>query len=264
MSQDLTQNEKSFRRRKREEYDRVKAEVKRLEQSNFSRLILFRSGAEWFKMGGNSLLIYYFDIARKILSLKPNIQPDTDYSKTIFEDGILSFRGMEGIEERLRKAEVMESKKVGKQTVVFQLNFKVSKEDLKGLREELREERERALAVLRPASILYPEIYKNIRHIQKRLFEVVRKLSAFEREYNGDLMADYSRKIAKYYLMINNGMSPEKEGWAKILELIKHLMIEIMFASELGEIRHDVIVSVGAELVEVRRQIERISGAGRD
>ena len=248
--------EKSFRRRKKEEYDRVKSEVKELEQSNFSELLLFRSGGDWFKMGGNSLLIYYFDIAKKILDLKPTIQPDTDYSKTIFEDGILSFRGIDGIRERLKKAEVLKEVKSEKTIVRFRLNFSVRKEEIEELKERLREERETAMAVLRPMVILYPVVYREIRHVQKRVFEVVRKMSSYERDYNGNLMADYSRRIAKYYLMLNNGMLAEKEGWKKIIEMVNLLMIEVTFASELGEIRHDIAVSVGAELVKIKREIE--------
>ena len=83
------------KKRRREEYSRVKAEVKKLEDNNFSHLIMFGSGKDWYKMGGNSLYIYYYEIAKKILGLKPNIQPDTDYSSTIFKEGLISFRGVE-------------------------------------------------------------------------------------------------------------------------------------------------------------------------
>ncbi|MBR3257191.1 hypothetical protein IKG02_02805 [Candidatus Saccharibacteria bacterium] len=245
------------KKRRREEYDRVKSDVFRLEKKNFSRLILVRSGKEWLKMGGNSMLIYYYDIAKKILDLRPNIQPDTDFSQVIFEEGVISFRGYEGLEKKLRKAQVFKSRKVGRNVVEFELNFSVGVEEMKYLREEMIREREKAMAVLKPRTILYPKIYEKIRRVQKRVFEATRKMTVFERDYNGLLIAEYSRKIAKFYLMLNNGMIPEIEGWKKITELINLLIVEMSFATELREIKQELAIAVGAELIEVRREVEK-------
>ena len=245
------------KKRRREEYSRVKAEVKKLEDNNFSHLIMFGSGKDWYKMGGNSLYIYYYEIAKKILGLKPNIQPDTDYSSTIFEEGLISFRGVEPLQKKLEKAKVLSDKQVGKNVVMFRLNFSVTKGDIDRFREDFRFERERALTILRPNVVLYPKVYEHIRRVQKRVFEVVRKMSVFERDYNGLLMAEYSRKIAKYYMLLNSRTLSEKDGWKKIYELTNLLIIEISFAAELKEWRQDVAVSIGAELIEIKREAEK-------
>ena len=251
-----SENEKEKKKEFRIKYEKVKGKVKELEEKNFSRLVLFSSGSEWFKMGGNSLLIYKYVIA-PILKLKPVIQSDTDYTKTIFEGGLLSFRGVEAIRKKLEKAKVIKEERAGGETVVFELNFSVSKEQMKGFAEEAKYEQERALTILRPPIILVPLIYDRIRHVQKRVFETVRKMSIYERDYNGLLIAEYSRKMAKYYMMINNGMMNEREGWEKILETNNMLMIEIAFAAELKIWRQDIAISVGAELIEIRRDAEK-------
>ena len=58
-----SENEKEKKKEFRIKYEKVKGKVKELEEKNFSRLVLFSSGSEWFKMGGNSLLIYKYVIA---------------------------------------------------------------------------------------------------------------------------------------------------------------------------------------------------------
>ena len=243
------------RKAERERYEIVKEKVKKLEEKNFSRLVLFRSGEEWLKMGGNSLLIYYYIIAPK-LKVKPNLQPDTDYTREIFEDGILSFRGVEAIRKKLEKLDVIKAEREGLDSVVFELNFSVSAKEIERLKDELEYEQEKRLTILKPAVVLVPIVYEKLRHIQRRVFETVRKMSIYERDYNGLLMAEYSRKMVKYYMMINNGLLAPKEGYRKIQEVNNLLMIEISFATELKIWRQDVAVSIGAELIEVKREVD--------
>ena len=262
MGTSVAEKNRLVRQQKKQKYEKVKAEVKRLEEKNFSHLILFRSGEEWMKMAGNSLLIYYYLIAPTI-NVKPNLQPDTDYTETIFPGGVLSFRGTAALEKKLKKADVLKGKKEAGELVVYELNFRASTEEIEKCRGEMKYDQERALSVLRPATVLAPDIYDSLRHIQKRVFEVVRKMSVFERDYNGNLIAEYSRKMIKYYMMINNGAIEEPEGWKKILETDTLLIMEIVFATELKEWRQDVAISIGSELIEVKRAVERrLNGKG--
>jgi len=123
----------------RQRYDKLKAEVAKLEQQNFSRIVAFKSGTsgEWYKIGGNSMLIYYYEVCQKILNVRPNIQPDTDFSTTNFETGVICVRGLETLEKRLVRAEVLKEKRVGKSgTVVFALKISVPEEVMQKLREE--------------------------------------------------------------------------------------------------------------------------------
>ena len=248
------------RKQQKELYAQVKKEVKELEEKNYSRLILFRSGREWFKMGGNSLLIYYFDIAQDKLNDKPTIQPDTDYTDVLFEQGIISFRGGESLEKKLKKAGVFKNVRFAhnNETIIFELNFSLNEEEMIKRRKELHSVQDRAMTILKPTVLLVPLVYDRLRRVQKRTYETVRKMTDVGRDYNGKLIGEYSRMMMKYYLMINNGTITEKEGWQKILDSANMMMIEISFATELGEWRQDVGISIGAEIVEIKREVEKI------
>lgn len=69
-------------------------------------------------------------------------------------------------------------------------------------------------------------------------------------------MAEYSRKMAKYYLMLNSGMIAEREGWKTIAELAQLLKFELSFSQELKVINREKAVSIGGKLVEIRREAE--------
>lgn len=243
-------------------YEEIKAAVKKLEEKNYSRLILFRSGKDWYKMGGNSMLLYKFSIAPQ-LKLRVNIQPDTDYTKTVFEEGIVSFRGVDSLRNRIMDLGKLrtESKKGG--VVVFELNFVTPQRQIDEFREILGQDQERALAVLKPDIVLLPEVYGKIRYIQKRIFETVRKMSTYERDYNGLIMAEYSRQMMKYYMMMNNEMIDETEGWEKLLTAVNLLIIEVTFVTELKVIRQDIGVNIGAELIDIRHAVERKLGKNK-
>lgn len=243
----------------KQKYDDLKAVIRRLEENNHSRLILFKSGKDWYKMAGNSLLIYKNSIA-PLLKTKVNIQPDTDFTKTIFEDGVACFRGTESLKKKLEdvgKLRVMNEKNG---VVVFELNFVVPQRQIDEYKTEMMEDREKSLAVLKPDIILLPEIYGKIKYVQKRIFEMVRKMTVYEREYNGMMMAKYSRELMKIYMMMNNDILTEDEGWEKVLETTNLLIIEVTFATELKILRGDVGANLGNELIDVRKAAERKLG----
>lgn len=238
-------------------YNSLKQKVKKLEENNYSRLILFESGNDWYKMAGNSMLIYYYEIAKKRLDLKLNIQPDTDYTQTLFEEGVLSFHGADSLEKKLKRLDILKERRDGGGAIVYELNFKISKEEIGKFHEFLLEDQERAAKILQPKILLHPEIYKKLRHIQKRTFEVVRKMSSFEREYNGLRIAEYAQKMTRYYMSMNNGLLKEKDGWEKICNLCQELVAEISIAMDLKEWRQDVAISIGEEVIETRRECEK-------
>ncbi len=249
---------KNVRKEERALYEKVKSEVRMLEDRNFSRLILFDSGKGWYKMVGNSLLIYYYEIMGKYFRNRPNIQPDTDYTKTIFEEGVLSFRGVEGISKKLKKVNALKETRTGKNTVVFELNFELTRANMQDLRNELKLERERALGVIKPKINVNPKMYDMIRRCQRRIFETVRKTSAFEREYVGMDVVQESRKMMKVYLLLNENMISEDEAWRRIFEIANNLVMEIVMIVELKTWRQETAVSIGAELIKIKREAEKL------
>lgn len=255
-------NGKTDKKSDRAKYEELKTAIKKLEETNKSCLILFKSGKDWYKMGGNSVLIYKFSIA-PLLKVRVNVQPDTDYTKTVFEDGVVCFRGVEGIKSKLREIGKLKKVQVRNDVYILELNFALTEKQIEEMRGKVCVENEKKMEVLNPDIILLPEIYGRLKYVQRRLFETVRKMTVYERDYNGFIMAKYSRELTKMYMMMNNGMIGEEEGWKEIARLTNLLLIEVTFATELKVLKPDLGSNIGKELVEVRKVAERRAGISR-
>lgn len=216
---------KSSLRASRQLYDAVKTKVIELEKQNTSRIIAFQSDAkgEWHKIGGNSLLLYYFEVCQKILNLHPSIQSDTDFSAATFPEGVICVRGLNVLEKRLTLAQVLKEKRVSKRVVVYELNISLPLETLNELRANLIKSREEALAVVRPKSSLDPEAFSYIRHLDSRIYEEVRKLNAFDRECLGLETCNLTHAMFTTYYEMNDGLTSEPTGWQKIYSYACHV-----------------------------------------
>jgi len=244
----------------RQRYDKLKAEVAKLEQQNFSRIVAFKSGTsgEWYKIGGNSMLIYYYEVCQKILNVRPNIQPDTDFSTTNFETGVICVRGLETLEKRLVRAEVLKEKRVGKSgVVVFVLKITVPEPVVQKLREETLEAQERALAVVRPKATLDPEVYNILRHLQKRMYEEARKMTDFEREYVGLEAARVSREMTEAYFAMSAGLEVGTAGWTKIYELAHQLLVFLSFMTDLKIAPVQPLTRLWDDLIKLTRYVKK-------
>ena len=249
--------EKATEKFDKEAYDRLKRKVKRLENKNFSKLILFESGGEWYEMGGNSLLIYAFEIMKPFFHKKVGILRDTDYGTVTFPDGVISFRGTEAIERRLKTADVLKERREGGGAVIFELTFSVTPDTIIGRRAELKTEAERVNRLIRPQVAIEPEIYTTLRHIQGKTYTAMRKSAPLDRAYNGNLIAAEGREMMKLYLKINNGTASEAEGWRELLRRVSDLMLEVSFCVELNIWETSTAVALQSDLREVKRRLER-------
>ena len=240
----------------KQQRDKLKRSVRQLELKNYSKLILFRTDENWYKIGDHSMLIYKYLLAPK-LHIEPNLQPDTDYTRTIFEDGLITFHGLEVLTTRLKSINQLRELKETENSAVIELNLKVSERDLKEFRKRLIDENERALKTIRPKVYLEPEIYSKLRHIQKRVFEIVRKMTPYEREYNGALMDRYAHDMTQTYFLMNIERTAEDAGWEKLLKMMELLIIEVNFAVELKYVDQNVGVSLSEEMLATKRRIEQ-------
>lgn len=256
----MDQFSKASKQSARQRYDSLKAEVAKLEKQNFSRIIAFKSGVsgEWYKIGGNSMLIYYYEVCQKILNVKPNIQPDTDFSTTNFPEGVICVRGLDTLEKRLVRAEVLKEKRVGKSgVVVFELKISVPEETMAKLREETMEAQERALSVVRPKTTLDPEVYNILRHLQKRTYEEARKLGTFDREYVGAEAALISRRMTEMYFAMNAGLTAGDTGWMRMYEQACRLSFLLNFITDLKMAPVQPLARLWDDLMALMRHIKK-------
>ena len=73
-------------RKQKAEYQKIKAFALEHERQNFSKLFIIHEKDNWWKMIGNSALIFHYDIAKRI-----------KYSSKLMEDSDFECRSEEGV-----------------------------------------------------------------------------------------------------------------------------------------------------------------------
>ena len=242
-------------RRSRARYAVLKKSVENYETTNFSTLMLFKSGKDWYKMAGNSLLIYKYKIA-PLAGHRINVLPDNDYTDVIFDEGIVSFRNIDALKERLEKTNVYKSTLVGRETIRFGLNFVIEPEEIAELKRQLVNDQEKAASLLKPEIVMMPQAYTKMRHVMKRTYELTRKMNIIDRDCGGRKMMGHAKDMVETYLLMNKNIVPEKEGWEKLLELAEKLQTEIVIGVELKYITQKSAISVGEELISLKRTLK--------
>ncbi len=254
-----TQLSKSSLRTSRKLYDATKNKVIELEKQNTSRIIAFQSDAkgEWYKIGGNSLLLYYFEICQKILNLHPTIQPDTDFSSASFPEGVICIRGLTALEKRLSRAQVLKAKRAGGHTVVYELSISLPLETLDKLRTDLIASREQALSVVRPKITLDPEAYDYIRRLERRTYEEVRKLSPFDRDFIGSEATRFAHRMTVVYFDMNAGLTDESSGWAEIYAIARRLSYDLNTLTDLKICPISPLTRIWSDCINLLHYIKR-------
>lgn len=242
-------------------YNDLKKKVQEWEKTNHSALMIFETREKekddnkkkkrddrWYRMGGNSLLIYNFILAPR-LKTRPMIHNDTDFGDIVFEDGIINFNGTSGLEKRLKTLEVLKKKKFGSHYILYELNIPaVPDGDFVEYRLSLAKRREKLAQIVRPSIEIRPDMYATMRALVRRTAEVSRKMDGFFREVAGRGLVQNARGIISTYLRMCYGDVPEKNGWDDIAGYLKEEKIAMVVCSELGVISDSALADL-AELV---------------
>ena len=211
----------------KERFRKIKAEVYEREKANRSQIIVFPSGKGWYKIGGASMLLYYYEIAQKVLRRMPRIQPDLDYGELKFRLGVISIRDPEAVQERIEKAGAL----------------KLAKRETSGIFEI--------------APISEAEDYRRIKHVFKRACEVVRKMREYDRVCIGYRIVAHTRKILQVYMLMAEGMVAELEAWREIYKYAKLLLNELGLTVDLMMWQNEIAVAIGTDVAAIKRLAER-------
>ena len=245
----------------KQEYKAAKRAALAAEVTNIDKLMLVGSGNDWWKMGGNSLLIYAYYICPK-LGITANVVADTDYGKDIFADGIISFRSLEKLEKSLTELKLLKGKKILGAKAVFELNKKFTRKELDSYLSARHEEDEKAYSLIRPTIIIRPMIGGRIRSVLGNIHFGVKNMQGFDRDIYGSDILRPCIDMEHIYLSMNKNLIPESTGWPQILRDIDEIQLRLTIAIELKAIKKNYVLESWGDLVDLRKEIAHIVETG--
>ncbi|MBQ3469593.1 hypothetical protein IJH16_01310 [Candidatus Saccharibacteria bacterium] len=233
-------------------YQTIKSKVFEAEQNNYDKVIVFASGPGWYKIGGNSAMIYTHMLAPQI-GIKPSIKEDRDfYSK--FDDGIVSIRHLDLLRENLERIGV---KVVSEDPdmVIFELPKPLSKQELKTIR-NVRKEREQRVNQIVRTKELYPSIAALMRSINQQIYSKYIHCTPHARTYIVESLARETLKSLVDITEIATGEMPAKETLGAIRRRNERLKVELMILMDMGIFEAEETLRLENNLVDANTQIK--------
>ena len=256
LNQEIERNDKDRKaqlgREQAKRYQAIKSKVFEMEKTNNSKVIVFSSGPGWYKIGGNSALIYAHMLAPKI-GVAPSIKEDRDfYSK--FENGTISVRHLDLLTTNLKNIGIEPEQETPEMTI-FALDKPLSKQELKAIC-NIREERVERVNQIVCTKQLYPSVASLMRKITKELYSKYIHCSGNARTYIVEELARGALSSTVDLVQISTGALPAKETLVHIGEKNERTKAYIMILMEMGIFESEEALRLENDLVDVNTQIK--------
>lgn len=240
-------------RERKEEYKQRKLKIFEFEKKNLSHLLVFRTDKNWWTLGGNSALIYYYRLVPR-LNIKVNLRADSDFFAN-FKYGVVSLKDVDKFCERIESLGLkLKTKK--ESAILYTLPNPLTTSDIKRLQEMEKTERENLNKDIAP-KITEPELYMKLRELEKMIYNNMKKDDAVNREYLTMEMAKYARQMLEIFLMTANGVYSEKEGFLKLRLISQKLRVQVAIVAEEKIWAQKNCLKMAAKIVEIQKIFEK-------
>ena len=217
----------------RKTYRALKRDLIGMEEENVSEIVLQKCSGRgnWFEIADHSALIYYYYVIQ-VLKIK-NVRFEADYD-SFFEQykiGRIRVRGLDGVRERIKKADLYGGEHVITGRMVFMLKKPLTKEKLRILE---KREAKRRLNLNKTVEITHsdPLFYRNLSEMVQNLHVICSsKLNKLASQTNGARMVTLADEIMAAYLHSTDlpaeKLAERREDWALIRKNLYKMKYEI-------------------------------------
>ncbi|MBR0424284.1 hypothetical protein IJI79_02195 [Candidatus Saccharibacteria bacterium] len=214
-----------------EYYERKKI-VFEAEDRNEEYLVLFLASdgnnpnkeKKFYNMGGNSALIYAYDIGPMIGRNNVIIKPDLDNGYYKFKRGMVSVADLALLTEKLKQVGIERVPRDNDDLIVyFKLKRKYSKDDIKGLIAMHRDEVKEVNKILY-TNVVFPDIHKQTMDLRTTVYHKLLKIARTDREILQDKILGPVFAITDTYALMAHGDMDVREAGEKMVVNIDILM----------------------------------------
>ena len=222
-------------------YNERKRKVFEAEETNFEHLILFLASdgenpnnkKKFYVMGGNSAVIYAYDIAPRIGRKDVTLRPDFDNGFYKFKNGVTSISNLELLTEKLKEIGIERLPAKGDGTIVaFRLNRKYEKSEIMALIEVRRDEVKEMNQILY-TNVTFPDIHKQVMGLRTTLFRKLIRMSRTEREILQDKILEPVFEISDAYALMAHGDMGVASAGIKMRDELDILLDRVAMVADL-------------------------------
>lgn len=246
----LERDEKAAKKREeKRRYERLKAAIFEQEKINDKKIILFRSGENWWKMGGSSALFYATLVAPR-LKEEVKARLDTDFHSK-FVEGVISVPDIEGMKKKMGslglKIVFSDDEKIE-----FELEGKVNKATIKKLKavEELKiKSLNQDLVVMNSM----PEMYDAIEKTVELALTYFGNLNKVVYDMFGKVSLDLIREMLLYVYLIELGKIEKEKGMKEIVLRTERVKLYLKVMMNIRKIGVNGVSRLAMQLIKIER-----------
>lgn len=232
-------------------YTEYKHRLMELEVNNHDKLMFLRSTKGFYKLFGNSLYFYAFNIAPK-LNLDARVFSDGDYEDKS-EAGVVSIRNLKEIEQKLIKLGIrrISTKDKTGNILVYQIPWEYSDEEIKKYSEQNTYELHKYNHVIVVENPI-PVLYLNLNELLKINYENVRRLEPVARETMGNFIVSTAAEMVRIYIEMANGRINEKVGLKNLESRLNKVKSQVKILADLKLWNARTYARVGECMIKIQ------------
>lgn len=241
------------------EYYKRKKIVFDAESRNDRHLVLFLASdgkvpgneKKFYHMGGNSAIIYAYDIAPMIGRFRVDLKPDFDLGDYKFKRGMVSIANLEQLTTLLEQRNIKRVERDNDDIVYFKLNKVYTKDDIQALIEMHRNEREELNKIVY-SNVLFPDVHSKVLTMKTITYHKMMKISREHREILGKKLIDPVLDLSKAYSQMAHGDMEVHEAAERMMKDIDIYLDMIAMLSDLNLVEVSSLVRLGKLGVELK------------
>ncbi len=236
-------------------YAEYKRKLMELEKSNNNKLLFLRSTKGFYKLFGNSLYFYAFNIAPK-LNIDVRVFSDGDYEEKS-EAGVVSVKNLEEIEKLFLELKIKRANTRDKtgNIVVYKLPWSYTDEEIQKYVEQNTYELHKYNHVI-VAENTIPVLYLNLNELLKISYENVRRLEPVARETLGNTIIDITAEMIRIYIEMANGRINEVKGLQNLKIRLNKIKSQVKILADLKLWNARTYARVGESMIKIQDIIE--------
>ncbi len=245
-------------RQKRSEnttYIGVKAQVMReYEPNNYSKLYFVRSGEKWYKLFGNSALIFAYGVAPEI-NVRAKLRVDSDYHDRS-ESGVVSIANMDLIEKKMLEKGIQLSK-ASAGLREYNLGKSLTRMDIRAMKRESQLEWAKVNTILRVRD-LFPDLYALLKDFPGKVYYTTRSFDAYARDTFGTpVLQRIADSIAEYNRMCNSDQIKPSDFFDKLIWDTDWESSRLSILAEMRLLTPKQTLDLLHHAAKIKREVER-------
>ena len=238
----------------REKYLKLKKFALEHEKENFSKLFVIHEKGEWWKMVGNSAIIFHYELAKRT-GMRSKLLDDSDFDIKS-KDGIVNIKNIIDLDEKLNSISI-HPLEIKPDYRVYNIGKKYAPSEIEMLKKTKELEWGRVNKVILPKTV-FPEFYMSLRELLSRVYFSTRIFEPYVREIIGKPMVEKVAELIREYSFMTSGEGLDATEFLGLAEdSTKWIIAQMTIVSELRFMEPEKIYRILQSAEKVKRNIEK-------